>query len=99
MELLLAQSALDDLRDLRRYYMDEGVPDTGSRFVKDIVGAVERLRDHPDSGRVVPEFEQEQIREILFPPYRVVYLLELSAISVIRVWREERILMLPETEV
>lgn len=97
MELRLAQSALDDLRDLQRYYMDEGVPDIGSRFVKDIVGAVERLRDHPDSGRMVPEFEQEQIREILFPPYRVVYLREQSAISVIRVWREERNLLLPET--
>ena len=98
MELLLAQSALDDLRDLQRYYIDEGVPDIGTRFVNDILNALQRLADHPDSGRVVPEFEQAQIREILLPPYRLVYLRELSSISVIRVWREERILMLPGTE-
>ena len=98
MELLLAQSALDDLRDLQRYYIDEGVPDIGTRFVNVILNALQRLADHPDSGRVMPEFEQAQLREILLPPYRVVYLRELSSISVIRVWREERILMLPGTE-
>jgi toxin ParE1/3/4 len=98
MELLLAQSALDDLLDLQQYYIDEGLPDIGERFVDNILNALERLHDHPDSGRVLPEFDQPQIREILLPPYRVVYLRELSTISVIRVWREERILMLPGTQ-
>lgn len=98
MELLLAQSALDDLADLQRYYKDEGVPDIGMRSISDILSVIDRLRDHPDSGRVVPEFEQEQIREVLFPPFRIVYLREPSTISVIRIWREERLLTLPERE-
>jgi len=98
MELLLAQSALDDLQGLEQYYADEGVPDIGARFVSDILAAIERLIDHPDSGRKVPEFDQEQIREIILSPYRVVYLRESTSISVVRVWREERDMVLPGDE-
>lgn len=98
MELALAESALDDLRCLQQFYADEGVPDIGRRFVSDILVAVERLIDHPDSGRKVPEFDQGQIREIIFSPYRVVYLREPGMVSIIRVWREERELVLPQGE-
>lgn len=98
MELVLAQSALGDFQDLQHHYADEGVPDIGTQLVGDILEATERLVDHPDSGRKVPEFDQEQIREIIFSPYRVVYLREPSVISIVRVWREERELILPGYE-
>lgn len=98
MELILAQAALDGLQDLQQYYADEGVPEIGKRFVNDILVAIERLINHPDSGRKVPEFGQEQIREIIISPYRVVYLWESSSVSIIRVWREECELVLPGDE-
>lgn len=94
----MAQSALDDLHNIVQYYVDENVPEIGRRFVNDILVAVERLIDHPDSGRKVPEFDQNQIRELIFSPYRVVYLRETSSVSVIRVWREERELFLSDLE-
>lgn len=96
MELTLTRSALDDLQDIQNYYSEQGVPHIGKRFVISILEAAQRLTDHPDSGRVVPEFEQEEIREIILPPYRVVYLRDTQAISIIRAWREERQLVLPE---
>lgn len=98
MQLVLAQSALEDLQALRTFYADQGVPENGTRLINDILTAVERLRDHPDSGRKVPEFDQDPIREIIFPPFRVVYLREPSPVSVIRVWREERKLILTGDE-
>lgn len=96
MELMFAQSALDGLQNLQRYYSDQGVPEIGKSFVNDIVEVVQRLLDHPDSGRKVPEFDQKQIREVILSPYRIVYLRETSLINIIRVWREERELILPE---
>jgi plasmid stabilization system protein ParE len=33
--------------------------------VERIVAAVERLRDHPRSGRVVPELGDESVREVM----------------------------------
>jgi toxin ParE1/3/4 len=94
MEVNLAQSALDDLHDLQQYYSDQGVSDVGMQFVKAILEATERLVDHPDSGRKVPEFNQDEVREIMFSLYRIVYLRDPAAISIIRVWREERELVL-----
>ena len=38
-----------------------------------IVAVVERLRLHPKLGRVVPEYEDETIRELIVGNYRVVY--------------------------
>jgi len=95
MELVLTESALEDFEALKQYYIDQGVPQIGKRFVDDILVAAERLIEHPDSGRKVPEFDEEQIRELILSPYRVVYLREASQVSIIRVWREERTLLLP----
>ncbi len=39
---------------------------------------------------------EEKIRELIHPPFRVVYLREFDSIHLIRVWRSERILRLPD---
>jgi plasmid stabilization system protein ParE len=38
-----------------------------------LVAAVERLEAFPQSGRVVPERNDEAIREVIVRPYRIVY--------------------------
>jgi len=38
----------------------------------DVLAAVERLADFPNSGRLVPELKDPAIREILFGSYRIV---------------------------
>jgi plasmid stabilization system protein ParE len=94
--LELAQSALSDLLAIKAWYLEQGVPHIGQRFVSDIIARAQRLTGHPDSGRMVPEFNQPNIREIILPPFRVVYLRDTDCISLIRVWRSERLLHLPE---
>ncbi|HEX9796185.1 MAG TPA: type II toxin-antitoxin system RelE/ParE family toxin, partial [Anaerolineales bacterium] len=54
------------------------------------------LAGHPDAGRVVPELNQTPIRELIHPPFRVVYLRQASIVTLIRVWRSERVLEMPE---
>ena len=98
MKLIIARSALNDLQDIRAYYLEQGVPEIGQQFVRTILKKAQRLIDHPDSGRKVPEFDQEQIRELIYPPFRIVYLRHASVVSLVRVWRSERLLQLPEDE-
>ena len=98
MKLTIAQSALNDLEDIQAYYLDQGVPESAQKFVGAILEKLQRLVDHPDSGRKVPEFDQEQIREIIHPPFRIVYLRNTTTVSLIRVWRSERLLLLPEAD-
>jgi plasmid stabilization system protein ParE len=97
-KITIARSALNDFQEIKTYYLEQGVPDIGQKFVKAILKNVQRLRDHPDSGRKVPEFDQEHIREIIHPPFRVVYLRNVSSVNLVRVWRSERLLLLPDAE-
>jgi plasmid stabilization system protein ParE len=90
-----SKSAIKDLEQIKEYYLKQGVPHIGIDFVTAIVEHVETLAKHPDIGRMVPEFNDELIRELIHVPFRVVYLRESKKIKVIRVWRSERILHLP----
>jgi toxin ParE1/3/4 len=97
-KLLIAKSALSDLQGIQAYYSEQGVPEIGQQFVVAILKKAQRLIDHPDSGRKVPEFDQEQIREIIHPPFRIVYMRKSSTVNLVRVWRSERLLRLPGNE-
>ena len=94
MKIRLTDSAIDDLRELQFYYDEQLVPQVGKRFVTGILDRIETLTSNPDIGRVVPEFDTDNIRELIHKPFRVVYLRESTSIFVIRVWRSERILEL-----
>ena len=98
MKLIIARSALNDLEAIKAYYLERAVPEIGQKFVSTILEKAQRLIEHPDSGRKVPEFDQEQVREIIHPPFRVVYMRHTSAVNLVRVWRSERLLLLPEDE-
>ena len=95
MKIHLTDSAIDDLRKLLVYYDEQLVPQVGKRVVTDILDRIETLTNNQDIGRVVPEFDADNIRELIHKPFRVVYLRESTSIYVIRVWRSERILELP----
>jgi len=95
--ITFAVSAVDDLEAIRAWYKDQQqIPEVGSRLIKEIISQVERLADFPESGRIVPEFNIENLREIIFAPFRIVYRLDGKKIKIVRVWRSERMLRLPE---
>ena len=98
MKLFVAQSTYSDLEEIRKYYDGEGVSHVGMQFLSAIIGRVEGLKDNPDMGRVVPEFGEQRIRELIHSPFRIVYLREPNSIHVIRVWRNERLLKMPGHE-
>ena len=94
MNISFSASAIKDLENIEAYYLEQGVPNIGIDFVKAIVEHVETLVKHPDIGRMVPEFNDKIMRELIHAPFRVVYLRESKSIKVIRIWRSERILNL-----
>lgn len=98
MKIYVTNSAYGDLENIKVYYEEEGAPHIGKQFVTAIIKHVQTLVDNPDIGRVVPEFGEERIRELIHSPFRVVYLRELNSIHVIRVWRSERLPKLPDNE-
>jgi len=91
----LTESAVADLEELKRWYSEQDVADIGDRLVAEIFKRIETLRNHPDMGRVVPEFAQQYLRELIHAPFRIVYRREAKVVRVVRVWRSERLLHLP----
>ena len=59
---------------------------------------VEALVEHPDMGRVVTEFDQSFLRELIHPPFRIMCRRDSLQVRIVRVWRSERLLHLPRKE-
>ena len=87
-QVTLSPSARRDLRGIVRYISFDS-PDRAVAFGQFLVSNTKRLADFPQLGRVVPEFENSLIREIVVRSYRVVYRLDEKnqRIEVIRFWR------------
>ena len=83
------------METIRAWYAEQGVPDVGDRFLAEIFERIEALREHPEIGRVVPEFDQPFLRELIHPPFRIVYRRDTKHVRIVRVWRSERLLALP----
>lgn len=90
-----AASAVKDLEEIRAWYAGQLAPDMGDRLLREVISLVERLADFPESGRVVPEFGLAQLREVIHPPFRIVYRVDDDRVRVVRVWRSERLLRMP----
>jgi len=91
-------SAIEDLESIRRWYEDQHAAEVGRRLVAEVFERAESLPLNPELGRVVPEFDQPWLRELIHPPFRIVYKREPDNVRIVRVWRSERRLNLPDSE-
>jgi len=81
--------AIKDMNNIKRTISDDN-PSAAENMIKTIRNKVERLKDFPTSGRVVPEFQSPALREVIVPPYRVVYRVVSSEIHILRVWHSKQ---------
>jgi len=84
-----------DIREMQAWYAEQCVPEIGERFAREIIEKVEALQTHPEMGRVVPEFDAVALRELIHPPFRIVYRHDKKRVRIVRIWRSERLLKLP----
>jgi toxin ParE1/3/4 len=82
-----AESVLSDLAGIREWYAAERVPEVGDRLVAEVFQCVAVFADHPDIGRIVPEFGQPFLLELIHPPFRIVYGRDPLSARFVRVWR------------
>jgi addiction module RelE/StbE family toxin len=80
-----------DLHNIAEYLSEESTS-LSKKVILGIFSSVERLSAFPESGRVVPEFEDASIREIIQRPFRIVYRInnDLHVIEIIRIWHSAR---------
>ena len=78
----VAEADLDDLYD----YIARDVPYYAEQFVDRLIEAISILKDNPRLGRRVPEAEErEDVRELIFQSYRIIYLVEVDQVHILTV--------------
>jgi len=71
-EILLSDSAWDDLDSITDYIALDSIR-YAKEFSRNLFERIQQLKSFPQSGRVVPEFSEDKIRELIFGKYRIVY--------------------------
>ena len=88
----LAVTRLEDIVD----YITLDSPPMARNWAEKILDAVEKLKDAPQIGRKVPEFERDDIRELILGNYRIIYRVGVSEVSILTVRHGKQ--LLPEEE-
>jgi plasmid stabilization system protein ParE len=79
-------------------YIARDRPMAAERWAVGVFDLVERLARSPKRGRVVPEAGREEIRELLYGQYRIIYRVEEGSVSILTVRHGRRLLDLEEIE-
>ena len=72
-ELVWTPRAYADLEAIGSYHA-QSAPGYAEVLVRKLVQITERLRNFPASGRIVPEIGDENMREVIYRNYRVIYM-------------------------
>ena len=93
MPIRWSQRAVDDLQNIHTFIARDSEI-YALRVVQELIKAVEQLVEHPNSGRLVPERSAADLRELIRPPYRIVYRQAKDQIQIITVFHSSRVLRL-----
>ena len=85
-----SRQAVRDVEALRDYIAQDSQR-YAQLTVDRIIASVERLRAFPQSGRVVPERADPEIREVIVGPFRVVYRYRSGVVDIATVFRGSRL--------
>jgi len=89
--IIWSPDAADDLESICEYIAEDS--DYYARvFAHGVIKAIERLIIFPESGRVVPEYDQKDIREIIFQNYRIVYRVKSDTIEIVAITHGARLI-------
>jgi len=74
--------AVDQVRDIATYIaLDK--PAVAVQWAEEIFNAVDVLYEFPESGRVVPEINRKEIRELVQGNYRLIYKIKAKEILIL----------------
>jgi toxin ParE1/3/4 len=76
--------ALADVLEIKEY-IAAASPRYAQLVAERLFAAVERLEAYPLSGRMVPELRTATVREVVEPPYRIVYRIRAEVLEIIAV--------------
>lgn len=89
--IIWTELALDDLKNIHDYVSRESHV-YAIRLVDKIIGRVQQLEIFPESGKIVPEFGEKSIKELIEGNYRIIYKIHSEYIGISRIHHSARLL-------
>lgn len=83
--------AADDLEAIC-LFIARDAPQVAAAFAGRILSATERLAEHSRLGRVVPELDEENIREIIVGSFRVIHRIRDGDVQILAIHHGARVL-------
>ena len=90
-KLIWTEIAIEDLRSIHEYISKDSKV-YADRFIDKLINKVGQLEKFPKSGRIVPEFNSEIIRELIEGNYRIIYQINSDDIGILRIHHAARLL-------
>jgi plasmid stabilization system protein ParE len=90
-KIFLSDDALNDLERIVAYIAPHN-PVAAERMGNQLLDAALSLKTVPERGRVVPEFQRPELREIIFRSYRIIYRTNAKdqSLEIVRFWHGAR---------
>jgi plasmid stabilization system protein ParE len=90
-KIIFSAPAIDDLKNIVRFIARDN-PQAAAEFGAKLIQSVRHLAAFPRLGRVVPEKNDDNIREIVFKSYRVFYRVtdNTATVEIARFWHAAR---------
>jgi addiction module RelE/StbE family toxin len=95
MRILWSPLAIDRLAEIAEYIAMDN-PGAAENWVDTVFKKVENLKGFPESGRIVPETDNKNIRELIYGNYRIIYRVEEKRLSVLTVRHGKQVLPVEE---
>ncbi len=95
MRIIWAPLAVDRASEIADYIAQDK-PSAAEKWIDTVFSKVEQLKSSPESGRIVPEINDNQFRELIYGNYRIIYRIETKQISIITVRHGRQILPINE---
>jgi toxin ParE1/3/4 len=91
MKLIWSPLSLQRVQEISDYIAIDDMS-AASNWIDAIFAKVELLKSNPEIGRIVPEMEKSDIRELIFGNYRIIYFSSKKQISILTVRHFKQIL-------
>src|SRR3954451_22568977 len=88
-DLRWSESAVKDVEDICNYIAIDS-EEYARNIAWRIIDTIETIATFPYSGRMVPEFNNEMIREKIFLNYRIIYRINENIMEIVRIIHHAR---------
>lgn len=97
MRIIWSPLAVERAAEIAEYISHDN-PTAAKKWIDTVFSKVEQLKSFPESGRIVPEINSKDFRELIYGNYRIIYRVENIQVSILTIRHGKQILPIDEIQ-